>query len=90
MKIVGLEHATLDTCINDAQHERVVITRNGTPVALIIGIEGLDEAQLRLGRSDKFWALITERRTHKTLSRAELEQKIDGTSHRSSPKNGEG
>jgi antitoxin (DNA-binding transcriptional repressor) of toxin-antitoxin stability system len=90
MKTIGLEQATLDACINDAQHERVVVTRNGKPVALIIGIEGLDEEQLQLGGSDKFWALITERRTDKTLSRAELEQKIDGISHRSSPKNAEG
>ena len=79
MKMVGLEQATLDTCVNDAQHERVVITRNGKPVALIVGIKGMDEEQLELGSSDKFWRLITERRTQKTITRAELEQKIDNT-----------
>lgn len=76
MKTIGLEQATLDTCVRDAQNERVVITRNGKPVALIVGIEGLDTEQLELGNSDKFWQLITERRTQKTVSRAVLEQNI--------------
>jgi len=79
MKMVGLEQATLDTCVNDAQHGRVVITRKGKPVALIVGIEGMDEEQLELGSSDKFWTLIAERRTQKTINRAELEQNINTT-----------
>lgn len=77
MKMIGLEQANLDTCIKDAQQERVMITRNGKPVALIIGIEGMDEEQLQLGSSEKFWTLIAERRIQKTISRAELEQKIN-------------
>ena len=76
MKMVGFEHATLDICIHDAQRERVVITRDGKPIALIIGVEGMDEEQVQLGSSDKFWALIAERRAQKTIRRAELEQKI--------------
>ncbi len=31
MITIGLEEASLDTCINAAQRERVVITRNGPP-----------------------------------------------------------
>jgi antitoxin (DNA-binding transcriptional repressor) of toxin-antitoxin stability system len=80
MKMVGLEQTTLDICINEAQHERIVITRNGKPVALIIGIEGMDEEQLQLGSSDKFWKLITERRKQKPMSRARLEQTINSKS----------
>jgi len=76
VKMVSLEKATLDACIQDAQDERVVITRNGKPVALIVGVEGMDKEQLELGSSDKFWRLVTERRTQKTLGRAELERKI--------------
>jgi len=48
MKMVGFEHATLDICIHDAQRERVVITRDGKPVALIIGVEGM-----RVGAEDR-------------------------------------
>jgi len=73
---IELQQATLDTCVNDAQRERIILTRNGKPVALIIGVEGMDEEQLQLGSSDKFWRLIAERRGQKTLSRAEIEQRI--------------
>lgn len=78
MKMVSLEQAILDTCVNDAQRERVVITRNGKPVALIVGVEGMDEEQLQLASSDRFWRLVAERRAQKTISRDQLEQKISG------------
>ena len=77
MITIGLEQATLDKCLDEAQHERVVITRNGKPIALIVNIEGLDEEQLELGSSNTFWELITERRSQPTISRAQLEQTID-------------
>ena len=76
MKTIGLEHATLDACIKDARHERVVITRKGKPIALVVGVEGLDEEQLQLGSSEKFWTLIETRRKQKTISRTELERRI--------------
>ena len=76
MKSVDIDQVSLDRCVIDAQRERVVILRDGKPVALMIGVEGLDEEQLQLGSSDRFWTLIGERRREKTMSRAELEQKI--------------
>ena len=76
MKMIGLEHATLDVCVNDAQQERIVITRKGKPVALVVGVEGMNEEQIALGSSHKFWQLIEKRRKEKTLSRAELERRI--------------
>ncbi len=75
MKTVGVENASLDACVREAQGERVVVTRNGVPVALVVGVEGLDEEQVELGCSDEFWRLIVERRRQKTLSRDELERK---------------
>lgn len=72
MKRVGIEESTLRSCVDDARHERLVITRNGTPVALIVGIEGMDEDQMSLGASDEFWTLISERRRQGTVSRAVL------------------
>jgi antitoxin (DNA-binding transcriptional repressor) of toxin-antitoxin stability system len=77
MITIGLEQATLDQCLDEAQHERVVITRNGKPIALLVNIEGLDEEQLELGSSNTFWKLITERRSQPTISRTQLEQTID-------------
>ncbi len=77
MKVVSLEQAVLDSCIEDAQRERVVLTRNGKPVALLVGIEGMDEEQLQRASSDRFWTLIAERRAQKTISRTELERQVE-------------
>ena len=80
MKRIEMGQTTLDTCVNDAQLERVIIMREGKPVALIVGVEGMDEEQLQLGSSDRFWRLIAERRTQETISRAQLEQRVNSTS----------
>jgi len=77
MKKVAVEKTDLDTCVTGAQSERIVVTRGGFPVALIVGIEGLDEEQAQLGASDKFWKLIRERRKEKTLTRSALEEKLN-------------
>ena len=34
MKTVPMEDATLDRCIAEAQQERVILTRNGDPIAV--------------------------------------------------------
>ena len=80
MKTVAIKQTTLDSCVGDAQTEQVVVTRNGRPVALIVGLENLDEDDLRLAKSDKFWSLIAQRRSQKTISRAELEKRLKKTS----------
>jgi len=77
MKTIKLEQIKLELYINNIRHERVVITRKGKPLALLVGIEGLDEEQLQLGSSDKFWKLVGKWRKEKTISRAELEQRLD-------------
>jgi len=76
MRMVGIEQAILDSCVDAAQRERVVITRQGKPVALIIGVEGMDQEQLELGSSARFWEMITERRSQRVISRPELEREI--------------
>ena len=73
MKTVVLEKATLNSCINEARQERVIVMHDGKPVALIIG---LDEEQLELGSKASFWKLIEERRSQETISRGELEELI--------------
>jgi antitoxin (DNA-binding transcriptional repressor) of toxin-antitoxin stability system len=77
VKTIGIEQATLDACLEEAQRERIVITRNGIPVALIVGLEGMDEEQVQLSSSKEFWKLIVERRRQGTVTRTALEQDID-------------
>ncbi len=77
MKTFGLEHTTLDTCVREAQGDRVLVTRGGQPVALVVGLEGLDKEQVRLGSSDEFWKLIAERREQRTVTRSQLEKLVN-------------
>jgi hypothetical protein len=76
MKTVAVEESSLNACVTAAQRQRVVLTRQGRPVALMVGLSEMDEEQLELGSSDKFWKLITARRKEKTISRVELENAI--------------
>ena len=73
MKTIELGEAPLESCVADAQNDQVVLTREGKPVALLIG---LDEEQEQLGQSKWFWNLIAERRRQPTISRSELESRF--------------
>ena len=79
---LDVSQASLNACVGNAQHERIVLTRKGKPVALVIGVEGLDEEQLQLGSSAKFWKLISERRARKSMTRAQLEQRLKESSRK--------
>ena len=78
MKTVDIHETNLDACVVDAQSDRVVVTRGGNPVALVVGVQGLDEEQAQLGASDEFWKLISARRKEPTIDRAALEKKLEG------------
>jgi len=79
MKTLGMEHVTLDSCVREAQGDCVLVTRDGRPVAMVVGLAGLDQDQLQLGASDRFWELITARRKQRKVTRAELEQMAAGS-----------
>ena len=49
MKTVDIQDTNLDACVFDAQSDRVIITRGGNPVALVVGVEGLDAEQAQCG-----------------------------------------
>jgi len=76
MKTVSMEDATLDRCVAEAQQEKVILTRNGHPIALIVSVDGMDEEQIRLSSDPEFWKLMEERRRQKTISREELERRL--------------
>ena len=74
MKTVDLEGHGIESWVEEAQREHVVVLRDGRPVALLIGLDGEQDA---LGRSDRLWRLIDERRGQAALSRVELERLLD-------------
>ncbi|PKO22674.1 MAG: hypothetical protein CVU38_08220 [Chloroflexi bacterium HGW-Chloroflexi-1] len=76
MVTMSLQQTTLDMCVSEAQRDKVIITQNDKPVAVIIGVAGMDEEQLQLSASNKFWKLMAERRGQKTIGRTELEQRL--------------
>ena len=77
MKTVGIEQATLDSCVREAQDDRVLVTRAGRPVAIVVGLADFDEEEIRLGLSDEFWKMISARRRETAITRAELERRLD-------------
>ena len=80
MKTMPVEHATLATCVEDAQGEQIVVTHNGKPVALVIGVAGMDGEQVELGAEAAFWEFIQARRQQPTVGRGELEQMLGALS----------
>jgi antitoxin (DNA-binding transcriptional repressor) of toxin-antitoxin stability system len=77
MKTVDIHETNLDACVLDAQSDRVVIMSGGNPVAIVVGVQGLDEEQTQLGASDEFWKLISQRRNEPTVDRSALEKKTN-------------
>ncbi len=82
MKIVSEDKTNLEACLEDVQRESVVITRQGRPFALVVGVRGMDLEQIELGQSDRFWKLIEKRRTQKRNSRKELEKALESKDKR--------
>ena len=76
MKTIDVGQVDLNNCISVAQSEPIVLTRAGEPVALIVGVNGMDEEQVELGASAKFWKLVQARRAQATISRDELERRL--------------
>jgi len=64
VKVVPLRDAKqgLSATVDDAQKERVLITRYGRPAAVVIGVEGRSMEDVLLMQSPAFWRLIEERR----------------------------
>ena len=59
-----------------SQKEGVVVTRNGKPTSLIIGVEGREWEDLVVQTDPKFWQLIEERRQQKTVSLSEMKKRV--------------
>ena len=79
MKTLDVGHADLAGCVSAAQSEPIVVTQAGTPIALILGVSGLDAEQIELGTSTEFWNMIQARRRQPTIGKDELMNRIAPT-----------
>ena len=59
-----------------SQKDRVVLTRHGKPTAVLVGVEGEDWETVVLETNAKFWDLIQKRRRQKTISLAEMKERL--------------
>ena len=63
-------------CVDDAQSDRVVITRRGKPAAVLVGVEGEDWDSVVLQTDPTFWKLVRSRRRQPTLSLEQLRSRL--------------
>lgn len=90
MKLVGIgrAQAQLSGLVARAQKERIVLTRHGEPVALLLGVKGRDLEELLLTQDPAFRTLIQRRRSDDAapVSHDALlaEAKAEGVSKKSS------
>ena len=61
---VGEAEANFGSVLNRSQAERVVIERDGKPIAIVFGLEDDDAEDVELARSSEFWQMIADRRQH--------------------------
>ena len=68
MKVLAIREAKagLSATLDEAQHERVLITRNGKPSAIVIGVEGHDYEEVLLMANPRFWEMIEASRKDPT------------------------
>ncbi len=62
--------------IDEAQEDRVIITRRGKPAAVLVGVEGDDWETVILETDPTFWKLVQKRRKQPTVSLEELKARL--------------
>ena len=75
MKVRAMRDAKagLSATLDEAQRERVLITRNGKPSAILIGVEGRDFEEVLLASNPRFWEMIEKsRKDPRTYSTEEI------------------
>jgi len=63
-------------CVDDAQRDRVVVTRHGKPAAVLVGVEGNDWDTVVLQTDPTFWKLVRARRKQTTISLDQLKTRL--------------
>jgi len=77
MKTIGIRELQkrLKEVVKTSQKEGVVVTRNGKPASIVIGVEGKDWEDVAYQTSSRFWKLIEKRRQQETISLTEMKKR---------------
>ena len=78
MKCIGVRdlQKNVKECVDDAQMDRIVITRRGKPAALLIGVEDKSWDAVISQSDPAFWKLVHARRKQPTLSIREMRNRL--------------
>ena len=79
MKVIPLGQAKneLSAYVDEAQNDRVLITRHRRPAAVIIGVEGEEFEDLMTRSDSAFWKMIEGRRwASKAVSAADMRKRL--------------
>ena len=69
----------LDAVLQSSQKERILISRDGKPCAILVGVEDYDAEDLCLSTSPDFWLMIRQRRSQGcSIPLAEVESRFAG------------
>jgi prevent-host-death family protein len=79
MKQLTLEQLSeqLQDYVRSAQEEQILITDNGKPIALLLGLENTDLEQFNLQLSAQFWEMISDRRKRPTVPLSVVEAQLE-------------
>ena len=79
MKQLTLEQLSeqLQDYVRSAQREQILITDNGKPIALLLGLENTDLEQFNLQLSAQFWEMISDRRKRPTVPLSVVEEQLE-------------
>jgi prevent-host-death family protein len=79
MKQLTLEQLSeqLQDYVRSAQREQILITDNGKPIALLLGLENTDLEQFNLKLSAQFWEMISDRRKRPTVPLSVVEAQLE-------------
>ena len=78
MKTIGVRELQkrIRECVETSQVEGVVITRNGKPASIVIGVEGFDWDDIVIQSDPAFWSTMRERRKEKSISADEMRRRV--------------
>jgi len=78
MKTIGVRELQkrIRECVDTSQVEGVVITRNGKPASIVIGVEGFDWEDIVIQSDPAFWSTMRERRKEKSISADEMRRRV--------------
>ena len=63
-------------CVDDAQQDRLIVTRRGKPAAVLVGVEGADWDAVVLQTDPAFWKMVRARRKPATLSLEQMQTRL--------------